>query len=168
MRKLVSILAAILVSTFAAASTARAGALPVSGAAFHALTNAQQACLQYNNQGWVWFNWSSSGACNLSTIQVSASIDHITCGSGITDQQVYVDGNCGSTVNCTVRLINYTDGSTVKTATGSGSGNFDIHLLPNPSASGTFSCSDVGTWDYEVVTCSLPPGCKVWGAGASY
>jgi hypothetical protein len=157
--KLTSILGSILVSAFAIVSTAQAATITNSGAVFHAQTKDLQPCLQYNNEGWVWYNYTAGTACTPSAIAVEAPVTTVSCSG---TQSVYVDGNCGSAVACTTRLVNWSDGSVITSSsnTSSGSGNFDLGM--------SFDCSQVGYWNYETVVCTLPIGCKIWGVGASF
>jgi hypothetical protein len=157
--KLTVILGSFLMSAFAMVFAAQAGTITNSGAAFHAQTKDLQPCVQYNNEGWVWYNYTAGTACNGSTLAVEASISRFLCSGS---QAIYVDGNCGSAVTCTAKLVGQ-NGSTIgtpSTATSSGSGNFDLGMSIN--------CSDITDKTYETVVCTLPPGCKIWGVGANF
>lgn len=156
--KLSTILGSVLVSSLIFASTALAQNRSTHNAAgtCRGRTAALNACFDGNNEGWLWFNWSSSGACNTSTAALVCGIEGDACTTN--GRMVTVDGNCSTSMNCYVRVVNYTDGMKLPaypmTITG-GPGNFH--------SSAAVPCADIGTRNYVTVQCDVPIGCKIWG-----
>lgn len=159
--KLTSIVGPALLSVFLVASTAKANEIAFNGKDFHALTSAKQACLQYNDTGWMYYNYSAGTCASPMTVISSAMhVDNATTGT----QSCYVDGSCpsGYSATCTLKTISKDTGAVVgtpSTYTSSPGSTFDMPLSQ--------PFSDIGTRNYEVFVCSLQPGCRIWGAGCS-
>lgn len=161
--KLTSILGSALMFGLALVSTAQAKEVAFSGSQFRSLTNATQACLQYNDTGWMWYN-QSAGTC-ASPMTVVASVPHVNDSALTGTQYCYVDGSCpaNATATCTLKTINWSNGAVVGTPsslTSTAGQTFDLSLTQN--------FSDIGSYNYEVISCSLQPGCRIWGAGCSF
>jgi len=159
--KLTTILGSIFVSMLAFASTAHANRIAGNGTDFQALTNAQQACLQRNTDGWMWYNYSS-GTCGSMTV-VSPTI---VMNGGTGSLGCYVDGSCpsGQTVTCNLKEIAWgngsqVSGSSVSTQTSTAGSTFDLSL----SMDRTY----IGDYNYSTIWCTMGAGCRIWGYSCS-
>lgn len=160
--KLTTILGSILVSMLTFASTAHANRVAANGTDFKALTNAKQACLERNDNGWMWYNYSS-GTCSSMTV-VSSAI--ATNGGSTGSLSCFVDGSCpsGQSVTCSLKEIywgdgNQVSGSPVSSQTSTPGSTFDLSL----SMDRTY----IGDYNYSTISCTMGSGCRIWGYSCS-
>lgn len=152
------VLGSFLASSLIIASTAEAQSVTHNAAGVcRGRSAAQNACFDGNNEGWLWFNWSSSGTCNASTMPLVCGLEDVTCTDMAHTKRFSVDGNCSSSMNCYLRVVNYTDGTSVAgypmSASG-GPGNFHMNVYA--------PCADLSTRNSATVQCDVPVGCKIW------
>lgn len=159
--KLTTIVASALVSMLAFVATTQAKEIAVNGTDFQALTNAKQACLERNDKGWVWYNYSAGTCASMTVVSSAIHINDGTTG----DMLCYVDGSCpsGQTATCTLKTIAYTNGEQTGSSdseTSAAGSTFDMSLYQPRS--------DIGDYNYSVITCNLGAGCRLWGYGCNY
>ncbi len=152
------ILGSILACSLFIATSALAQTTHSAAGICRGRTAAANACFDGNNEGWLWYKWSGSGACNGQSAPLVCGLEEAACVNMTNRRRVTVDGNCSSSMSCYLRVVRASDGGTVAgypiTVTG-GPGNFHV--------SDFLRCADLGTRNYATVQCDVPVGCKIWG-----
>ncbi len=124
-------------------------------------TAAANACFDGNNEGWLWYNWTGSGACNGQTAPLVCGLEETVCVDSTKDKRVTVDGNCSSAMTCNVRVVRWSDGAVLAgypIAISGGPGDFHKSV--------DIDCLQLGTRNYVTVNCDVPIGCKIWGVNS--